>query len=710
MKKFLTATLAATLLFPSPILANDDMPLEMDSSADEEVETLSDFNEEEYETEMMLSDEEIINESSSASNSCTITFEGASKTADISFKDGVISPIELIKRIPDGYHFKEDPKEIKKADCKLDNSNYTYSIKVEKTNANQLQFVVSNLEAPCAFNYSTNVDDDEPYWLEFNSWKSVGSSTEITAANLNKKLKDIDSTIPYTIKNPIKFGDNDLKYVYSLSSTGALQVCGYLFTSPRSLEKVDKPNLSNRKITVQIGNQVCELKAGDFKENNSTTPAIDAEGKITVNTSTLTNALNAMPAQTRNNCTFEVTGSISPNTLDAYKTGTTTLTVTKINIIPSASSYVGITFLGSGGTLGTTYVTLGSLDKDNAKDAGYGKVSYKEMENYLNSYSKDLLLAGANPNQIDLLDFTKFDFPTNNGYFPEKTVNVVPAVTSSNLYNTSFTISFVDSETGKLVEDDSRVWSKFFKTNPAQDELNKLNMTNILPDGYGIALLQVPNSTAQTKKKLTSLANQGDFAVSILGPKKATVYVTKLEGYKEPTGGGHIARPEEPVKPNAPQLPVEQPQQPTIIPSQGHQVMYRLFNSKTGEHFYTRDAGEKSHLLAQDGWSDEGQGWTAPAISSYPVYRVFNPNSGEHHYTKDKNEYETLVRLGWNGEGHAFFSADDANNKVTLYRLYNNFAPEVAKHHYTSSKEERDKLIKEGWNDEGTAWFGMPLN
>lgn len=176
------------------------------------------------------------------------------------------------------------------------------------------------------------------------------------------------------------------------------------------------------------------------------------------------------------------------------------------------------------------------------------------------------------------------------------------------------------------------------------------------------------------------------------------------------TGNGTtvISRPNKKPKPQKP-TPSEEPMTPTTVSSKGKKKMFRLFNTVTGEHFYTSSEAEKNGLLAQGAWSDEGQGWVAPESSNYPVYRVFNPNSGEHHYTPSENEYKTLVSLGWNDEGIGWFSADDMDNKITLYRLYNPTAPEHAKHHYTVSAQERDHLLSTGeWNDEGVAWYGMP--
>ena len=90
------------------------------------------------------------------------------------------------------------------------------------------------------------------------------------------------------------------------------------------------------------------------------------------------------------------------------------------------------------------------------------------------------------------------------------------------------------------------------------------------------------------------------------------------------------------------------------------QVMYRLYNKWTGEHFYTADKDEQANLQ-KVGWSYEGAGWYAPTSSKTPVYRLYNKHTagGDHHYTMDKSEYDKLVKLGWTGEGIGWYSDDN---------------------------------------------------
>lgn len=71
--------------------------------------------------------------------------------------------------------------------------------------------------------------------------------------------------------------------------------------------------------------------------------------------------------------------------------------------------------------------------------------------------------------------------------------------------------------------------------------------------------------------------------------------------------------------------------------------MYRLYNTNSGEHFYTKTLSERDHLRSV-GWRYEGIGWQAPADGK-PVYRLYNPNAGDHHYTLNAGERDHLKKL-----------------------------------------------------------------
>ena len=132
--------------------------------------------------------------------------------------------------------------------------------------------------------------------------------------------------------------------------------------------------------------------------------------------------------------------------------------------------------------------------------------------------------------------------------------------------------------------------------------------------------------------------------------------------------------------------------------------VYRLFNTRTGEHFYTASMAERSQYLKAGNWNSEGIAWYAPKTSSEPIYRLSNPNNGdEHHYTKSKSERDQLVELGWHYDTIAWYS--DTEKIVPIYRHYHPIQ-RTGNHHYTTSKGESDHIVKyEGWRYEGISFY-----
>ncbi|WP_159721885.1 leucine-rich repeat protein [Enterococcus sp. CSURQ0835] len=127
------------------------------------------------------------------------------------------------------------------------------------------------------------------------------------------------------------------------------------------------------------------------------------------------------------------------------------------------------------------------------------------------------------------------------------------------------------------------------------------------------------------------------------------------------------------------------------------EVLHRLYNPNSGEHFYTLSTPEKDHLVTQ-GWQYEGVLGSA-AEKGEAVYRLYNPNVGDHHYTTSAQERDHLASLGWQTEGTAFASGGEQD----VFRLYNPNAVAGA-HHYTQHATERDQLANVGWHTEGTGF------
>lgn len=134
-----------------------------------------------------------------------------------------------------------------------------------------------------------------------------------------------------------------------------------------------------------------------------------------------------------------------------------------------------------------------------------------------------------------------------------------------------------------------------------------------------------------------------------------------------------------------------------------YDMVYRLYNSYSGEHHFTLDTNEVVELV-NIGWTYEGVAWYVPESSQTPVYRLYNEYSGDHHFTTDEYEYDYLASIGWTAEGIAWYSDEDEG--VPVYRLYNPYVTSYY-HHFTIDENEYSTLAKLGWEQEGIAWYGV---
>ena len=103
----------------------------------------------------------------------------------------------------------------------------------------------------------------------------------------------------------------------------------------------------------------------------------------------------------------------------------------------------------------------------------------------------------------------------------------------------------------------------------------------------------------------------------------------------------------------------------TIFLSKELVPVYALYNSHTNMELYTANSYERDLLLSlnpKDYTRPPIWNWipglrTVPANQGIPVYRLYNPNSwrGTHHFTPIQAEKDMLVRLGWRYEGIGFY-------------------------------------------------------
>ncbi len=124
-------------------------------------------------------------------------------------------------------------------------------------------------------------------------------------------------------------------------------------------------------------------------------------------------------------------------------------------------------------------------------------------------------------------------------------------------------------------------------------------------------------------------------------------------------------------------------------PTVSYIPVFRLFNAKTGEHFYTVSPAEKENAVAQ-GYTDEGIGFRAIEWSHTPVIRLFNPVTGLHGYAVRENEIDALISKGYTREGVAWYaSAERPVFLVSEERSFNSLL--------TATLSERDLLRSSGW-------------
>lgn len=130
-------------------------------------------------------------------------------------------------------------------------------------------------------------------------------------------------------------------------------------------------------------------------------------------------------------------------------------------------------------------------------------------------------------------------------------------------------------------------------------------------------------------------------------------------------------------------------------------AVYRLYNTTTGEHFFTESYNEAQTLVDKYGYVTEGVGWIAPKVGK-DVYRLYNLIAFDHHYTADKHEKDVLTKgRGWKYEGIAWHSEENGAKRVPVYRLTLN-----GSHHYTTGEREKESLVKCGWKYEGVNFYG----
>ncbi|MBQ7147356.1 MAG: hypothetical protein IJR96_01255 [Pseudobutyrivibrio sp.] len=122
--------------------------------------------------------------------------------------------------------------------------------------------------------------------------------------------------------------------------------------------------------------------------------------------------------------------------------------------------------------------------------------------------------------------------------------------------------------------------------------------------------------------------------------------------------------------------------------------VYRLYNTLTGDHFYTMVKAERDAILkneATKGWTDEGIAWQVRSEGDKPVYRLFDIiGKGGHIYTTNIELRNQYMANGWQDEGIAWYSPSVSGRVV--FKITDKATGKIF---YTISRAERDMLKEE---------------
>ncbi|KAB1068277.1 matrixin family metalloprotease [Methylobacterium planeticum] len=134
-------------------------------------------------------------------------------------------------------------------------------------------------------------------------------------------------------------------------------------------------------------------------------------------------------------------------------------------------------------------------------------------------------------------------------------------------------------------------------------------------------------------------------------------------------------------------------------------AVFRFFDTKTSDHFYTTSPDEKAGILATlPSFTYEGVTWAVPdkAADTIDVFRFFDTKTSQHFFTTSAGERDTILKTlpTYHYEGVAFqaFAHEGAPGSLTLERFLNT---ETGLHHFAASQAEAS-AIKAGLA--GTGW------
>jgi len=143
--------------------------------------------------------------------------------------------------------------------------------------------------------------------------------------------------------------------------------------------------------------------------------------------------------------------------------------------------------------------------------------------------------------------------------------------------------------------------------------------------------------------------------------------------------------------------------------------IYRLYNTKTGAQLYTKGGADRDKILNK--WhdfefTDGGPAFYASILDNglTPIYRLYNTKTGVHLYTRgetDKDKVlDTWSDFQYTDNGPAFYASLTDNNTTPIYRLYNT---KTGVHLYARGRSDRNKILNTWpefeYTDSGPAFY-----
>lgn len=142
--------------------------------------------------------------------------------------------------------------------------------------------------------------------------------------------------------------------------------------------------------------------------------------------------------------------------------------------------------------------------------------------------------------------------------------------------------------------------------------------------------------------------------------------------------------------------------------------VYRFFNQRSGEHFYTSAPLERNNIIYQlPDFNYEGIAMTIPSGgSTQAVYRFYRRDTGTHFYTANAAERDSIIsNLNdvYAYEGAAFNASSTPFGTATqaVYRFYD---ASRGVHFFTAYDSERDAVLANlpNYSYEGIAYYAAP--